>query len=192
MAIDKKLTQKAAKDRYIVLEMGISEAKRKEKIQTEKTMAIMIKTVEEMEEKIEEKEIELEDECMSIEDVGQAIYELTVDIECGEFSQEEKKEKECKKNELEKQKMERIAEFEKKKEHISQLLRKKIELQRHVGIIKEYLEKYRQDVKTKEGRALTELILSSDEEGKLKSRVSIEHYQTPSNSLEQEFLNYLC
>ena len=176
MAIDKKLVQKAAKDGYIVLDMGISEAKRKEKIQMEKTMAIMIKTVEEMEENIKEKEVELEDERMSIEDVGQAIYELTVDIECGEFSQEEKKEKEYKKNELEKQKMERIAKFDKKKENISQLVRKKIELQRHVGIIKEYLEKYRQDVKTKEGRALAELILSSDEEGKLKSRVSIKHY----------------
>ena len=124
---------------------------------------------------------------MSIEDVGQAVHELTVDIEYGESSQEEKKEKEYKKNELEKQKMERIAEFEKKKESVSQLARKKIELQRHAGIIKEYLKKYRQNVKTKEGRALAEPILSSDEEGKLKSRVSIEHYRTPSNSLEQEF-----
>ena len=72
--------------------------------------------------------------------------------------------------------MEMIAKFEKKKESVSQLARKKIELQRQAGIIKEYLEKYRQDVKTKEGRALAELILSSDKEGKLKSRVSIEHY----------------
>ena len=94
MAIDKKLVQKAAKDRYIVLDMGINGAKRKEKIQMEKTMTIMIKTVEEMEEKIEEKEVELEHECMSIEDVGQAVIELTVDIECGEFSQEEKKKEE--------------------------------------------------------------------------------------------------
>ena len=82
-----KLAQLVAKDRYIVPEMGVSEAKRKEKIQ----MAIMMKKVEEMEENIKEKEVELEDECMSIEDVGQAIYELTVDIVCGEFSQEEKK-----------------------------------------------------------------------------------------------------
>ena len=175
MAIDKKLAQLAAIDRYIVLDLGVSEAKRKEKIQMEKTMAIMMKKVEEMEEKIDEKEVELEDECMSIEDVGQAIYELTVDM-CGEFSQEKKKEKEYRKNELEKQKMEMIAEFEKKKEHVSQLVRKKIELQRQAGIIEEYLEKYRQDVKTKEGRALAELILSSDEEGKLKSRVNIKHY----------------
>ena len=85
-----------------------------------------------------------------------------------------------------------IAKFEKKEECVSQLVRKKIELQRQAGIIEEYLEKYRQDVKTKEGRALAELILSSDEEGKLKSRGSIEHYRTPSNSLEQEFLNYIC
>ena len=88
MAIDKKLAQMAAKDRYIVLKMGISEANRKEKIQMEKTMDIMIKKVEEMEEKIEEKEVELEEERMSIEDVGQAVYELTVDIECGQFSKE--------------------------------------------------------------------------------------------------------
>ena len=149
MGIDKKLAQMAAKERYIVLEMGVSEAKRTEKIQMEKTMAMMIQKVEEMEEKIEEKEVELEDQCMSIEDVGQSIYELTVDIECGEFSQEEKKEKEYKKNELEKQKMEKIVKFEKKKESVSQLARKKIELQRQVGIIEEYLKKYRIDVKQK-------------------------------------------
>ena len=99
-----KLAQMAAKERYIVLEMGVSEAKRKEKIQMEKTVLMMIQKVEEMEEKIEEKEVELEDECMYIEDVGQSIYELTVDIEYGEFSQEGKKEKEYKKNELEKKK----------------------------------------------------------------------------------------
>ena len=102
---------------------------------------------------------------MYIEDVGQSLYELTVDIECGEFSQEEKKEKEYKKNELEKQKMEKIVKFERKKESVSQLARKKIELQRQVGIVEEYLEKYR-DVKTKEGRALSELILCSEEKGK--------------------------
>ena len=149
MGIDKKLVQMAAKERYIVLEIGVSEAKRKEKIQMEKTMVMMIQKVEEMEEKIKEKEVELEDECMYTEVVGQSVYELTVDIECGEFSQEEKKEKEYKKNELEKQKMERIVKFEKKKESVSQLVRKKIELQRQLGIVEEYLEKYREDVKTK-------------------------------------------
>ena len=156
----------AAKERYIVLKTGVSEAKRKDKIQMEKTVLMMIQKVEEMEEKIKENEVELEDECMYIEYVGQSIYELTVDIECGEFSQEETKEKEYKKNELEKQKMERIVEFEKKKESVSQLVRKKIGLQRQVGIVEEYLEKYREDVKTKEGRALAELILCSEEEGK--------------------------
>ena len=175
MSIDKKLAQMAAKERYIVLEMGVSEAKRKEKIQMEKTVLMMIQKVKEMEEKIKEKEVELEDERMYIEDVGQSVYELIVDIECGEFSQEEKKEKEYKKNELEKQKMERVVKFEKKKESVSQLVRKKIELQRQVGIIEEYLEKYREDVKTKEGSALAELILCSEEGGKQKSRVSIEH-----------------
>ena len=70
MDIDKKLAQMAAKERYIVLEMGVSEAKRKEEIQMEKSMLMMIQKVEKMEEKIEEKEAELEDECMYIEDVG--------------------------------------------------------------------------------------------------------------------------
>ena len=163
MDIDKKLAQMVAKERYIVLKTGVSEAKRKEKIQMEKTVLMMIQKVEEMEEKIKEKEVELEDECMYIEDVGQSVYELIVDIECGEFSQEEKKEKEYKKNELEKQKMERIVKYEKKKESVSQLVRKKT---RQVGIIEEYLKKYREDVKTKEVRALAELILCSEEEGK--------------------------
>ena len=166
MGIDQKLAQMAAKERYIVLEMGVSEASGKEKMQMEKTVLMMIQKVEEMEEKIKEKEVELEDERMYIEDVGQSVYELTVDIECGEFSQEEKKEKEYKKNELERQKMERIVKFEKKKESVSQLVRKKIELQRQIGIVEEYLEKYREDVKRKEGRALAELILCSEEEGK--------------------------
>ena len=88
MAIDKRLMQMVTKDRYKVLEIGVSEAKREEKIQMEKTMASMMKKVEEMEEKIKEKEVELEDECMSIEDIGQAICELQVDTEVREFSQE--------------------------------------------------------------------------------------------------------
>ena len=41
-----KVAQMAAKERYIVLEMGVSEAKRKEKIQMEKTMLMMIQKVE--------------------------------------------------------------------------------------------------------------------------------------------------
>ena len=86
--IDRKLVQMAAKERYIVLEMGVSEAKRKEKIQMEKSVLMMIQKVEEMEEKIEEKEVELKDEHMYIEDVSQSVYELIVDIGCGEFSQE--------------------------------------------------------------------------------------------------------
>ena len=115
MDIDKKLAQMAAKERYIVLETGVSEAKRKEKIQMEKSVLMMIQKVEEMEEKIKEKEVELEDEHMYIEDVGQSVYELMVDIECGEFSQEEKKEKECKKNELEKKRWKRLSNLRKRK-----------------------------------------------------------------------------
>ena len=93
MGIDKKLAQMAAKERYIVLKMGVSEAKRKEKIQMEKTLAMIIQKVEEMEEKIKEKEVELEDECMSIEDVGQSVYELTVDIECGNLVKKKRRRK---------------------------------------------------------------------------------------------------
>ena len=67
---------------------------------------------------------------------------------------------------------------------------------RQAGIIEEYLVKYREDMKAKEGRALAELVLSSDKQGKKgckpKSRVSIEHYQTPLNILEHHFLNYIC
>ena len=74
---------------------------------------------------------------------------------------------------------------------LSQLATRKIELQRQVGIIEEYLKKYREDVKTKEGRALAELILFSEEEGKQKSKVSIEHHRTCSNFLEQKFSNYV-
>ena len=81
MSIDKKFMQMAAKERYIVLQMGVSEARRKEKIQMEKTMLMMIQKVEEMEEKIKEKEVELEDEHMYIEDVGQSVYELIMSVE---------------------------------------------------------------------------------------------------------------
>ena len=41
---------------------------------------------------------------------------------------------------------------------------------RQAGIIEEYLMKYREDMKAKEGRALAELILSGDEEGKKERR----------------------
>ena len=43
--------------------------------------------------------------------------------------------------------MERIVEFKKKKDDVSKLAKKKIELMRKAGIVEENLQKYREDVK---------------------------------------------
>ena len=128
-AIDKKLVERAGRERYIVLEMRVSEAQKEEKKEKEKTRNSMMRKIKEMEEKIKQMEVEIEEECMGIEDMGESILGLVVDIESGEISEEERKMKEEKKTKMEKQKKDWVDAFMKKKDSVMQLAKKKVELQ---------------------------------------------------------------
>ena len=157
-ATDKKLAEKAERERYLVLEMGVMEVRRKEKRETEKTRNSMVRKIGEIEENIMQMEVELEEKHMVIEDMGQNILELQMDIESGEISEEQRKVEEDKKTDMEKQKKEWVDAFQKKKDTMTWLAEKKIKLQRQTGIIEEYLAKYRKEVRQKEVWALVELV----------------------------------
>ena len=64
MAIDKKLVMKAAKERYLTLETGVSDQKRQEMMEMRKTKENMVQMLEEMAEKIHTLETELEVEAI--------------------------------------------------------------------------------------------------------------------------------
>ena len=83
---------KAAKERYLTLEMGVSDQKRKEMMEMRKTKENMVQTLEEMAEKIHTLETELEVDRIDLEDLGKEIYEMVVKIDSGELNDEEMKE----------------------------------------------------------------------------------------------------
>ena len=176
-AIDKNLAEKAKGERYLKLETGVSEAKRQEKAQMEKTKNEMVEKIKEMQEKINSTQVELEGERIEIKIIGSDIMELILEMECGGLSEEDRMKIEEKKTEKEKEKMKKLQEFKKKKDRVMKLMLKKEEVQEQLDLIKKYLIQYRRDVRQKERRAIVELLLSSnkeeeEEEGK-KGRVSI-------------------
>ena len=78
--IDKKLAEKAERDRYIVLETGINEVKRAEKREMGKMLDNMLVKIEEMNKKIEKMEVEQKGEKTAIEDIGEMVVKMTVDF----------------------------------------------------------------------------------------------------------------
>ena len=61
--------------------------------------------------------------------------------------------------------MNRLEEFNRNKNEVMKLMRKKEEMEVELDLVKRYLIKYRRDVRQKERRAIVELVLSSDKEG---------------------------
>ena len=89
-AIDKKLAQKAEGEMYLKLETGISEEKRQEKAETEKTKNKMVNMIKEMQQKINEVQVELEERRMEIENIGSDIMELILEMEGGGINKKER------------------------------------------------------------------------------------------------------
>ena len=183
MAIDKKLAQKAEGETYLKLETGISEEKRQEIAETEKTKNKMVNMIKEMQQKINKVQVELEERRIEIENIGSDIMELILEIEGGGINKKERMKIEEKKTKKENEKMNRLEEFNRKKNGVMKLMQKKEEMEFELDLVKRYLIKYRRYVRQKERRAIVELVLSSDEEGdnekEKKQRVSI-----VSNSLK--------
>ena len=178
------------------LETGILEEKRQEIAETEKMKNKLVNMIKEMPQKINEVQVELEEKRMEIENIGSDIMELILEMEGGGINKEErmkieggginKEERmkiEEKKTEKENEKMNRLEEFNRKKNGVMKLMQKKEEMEVKLDLVKRYLIKYRRDVRQKERRAIVELVLSSDEEvdkeKQKKQRVSI-----VSNSLK--------
>ena len=104
MVIDKELAEKAQRERYVVLETGVSEGKKAEKREMEKMLQSMIVKIEEMNGKIKKMEVKQEEERMAIKDMGESIIKMMVDLQSGEISEEVKVELSEKIMEMEKEK----------------------------------------------------------------------------------------
>ena len=149
-----------------------------------------------MDDRILQMEIKLEVKRMMIEDMGQAISELQVDIESGEISEEEIKAKEDKKELHGETEEGTDGSISQKEGTVTELAKKKIKLERQTGIIKEYLIKYRKEMRPKRGTgpgrtSLKQWWWGREEGEKPKSEASIEHYWTPSNILQHHFINHI-
>ena len=177
MAIDKKLAQKAEGEMYLKLETGISEEKRQEIAETEKMKNKTVNMIKEMQQKINKVQVELEERRMEIENIGSDIMELILGMEGGGINKKERMKIEEKKTEKENEKMNRLEEFNRKKNGVMKLMQKKEEMEVELDLVKRYLIKNRRDVRQKERRAIVELVLSNDEEvdneKEKKQRVSI-------------------
>ena len=89
---------------------------------------------------------------------------LILEMECGDINEEERMKIEEKKTEKENEKMNRLEEFNRKKNGVTKLTQKKEEMEVELDLVMKYLIKYRKDVRQKERRTIVELVLSSDEE----------------------------
>ena len=72
------------------LETGISEEKRQEIAETEKTKNKMVNMIKEMQQKINEVQVELEERRIEIENIGSDIMELILEMEGGGINKKER------------------------------------------------------------------------------------------------------
>ena len=142
MVIDKKLTDKAARDRFIVLETGVDTAKRKEKMETARMLEKLLVKIQEMNDKIEGMEVEQEGERTLIEDMDEMLVKMSVDYESLEVSADAKKGLKEKIDKMEVEKKERIEKYQTKKQEIKALFKKKEELVNQSNMIELYMAKY--------------------------------------------------
>ena len=165
---------RAAKERYLTLETGVSDQKRKEMMEMRKTKENMVQTLEEMAEKIHMLETELEVDRRDLEDLGKEIYEMVVKINSGELNDEEMKEIQRKKVADEMMRIDKTDDFEKKKKNLQKLIQKKIELKHQHYILEQYLKKYdNKDIKKKEMESINYIVVcdtDSDDEVKRRSK----------------------
>ena len=137
-----------------------------------KTKENMVQTLEEMAEKIHTLETELEVDRIDLEDLGKEIYEMVVKIDSGELNDEEMKEIQRKKLADEMVRIDKMDDFEKKK-NLQKLIQKKIELKHQHYILEQYLKKYDKDIKKKEMELINCIVVcdtDSDEEVKRRSK----------------------
>ena len=193
MAIDKMLAEKAARERYVVLEKDINEVKKKEKMETESMLQNMKVKIDEINEKIKKIKGDQNVERLVIEEVGESFVRMTIDYESAEISPDVKEKLKVQLDRVETEKAKWLEKYLSKKKDLKALIRKKDELVNHMEITNKYLGSYQWEVKRKEKEAMVNLVLECEqEEAELKEKkwlerqVSIvsnttEHYQTLSS-----------
>ena len=123
---------KAEKERYLTLEMEVSDQKQKEMMEMRKTIENMVQTLEEMAEKIHTLKTELEVDRIDLEDLGKEIYEMVVKIDSGKLNDEEMKEIQRKKLADEMVRIDKTDDFEKKKKNLQKLIQRRSNLSTNV------------------------------------------------------------
>ena len=137
MAIDKKLAEKVAKERYVVLKRGVDEAKKK-KMEMESMMQKMKVKIDEMHEKKGDQDAERS----MIEELDESLVRMTVDYESSEVSADVKEELKVKLDKVEMEKKEWVEKYLSRKKDLKALIQKNEELENHVDITNKYLGSY--------------------------------------------------
>ena len=106
MAIEKILAEKAARERYVVLNQDIDEAKKKEKMETESMVQKMKVKIEEMNEKIKKLKSDQNVERSVIEELGESFVRMMIDYESDEIGPDVKEKLKMQLDKVEKEKAE--------------------------------------------------------------------------------------
>ena len=138
MAIDKKLAEKVANERYVVLKRGVDEAKKKQKMEMESMMQKMKVKIDEMHEKKDDQDAEKS----MIEELGESLVRMTVDYEIPEVSADVKEELKVKLDKVEMEKKEWVEKYLSRKRDLKALIQKKEEFENHVDVTNKYLGSY--------------------------------------------------
>ena len=149
MAIDKMLADKAARERYVVLERDIDEAKKKEKMETESMVQKMKVKIDEINEKIEKIKGDQNAERSVTEELGESFVRMTVDYESAEISPDVKEKLKVELDKVEMEKAEWVMKYLSRKKDLKALIEKKEELVNHMEITNKYLGSYQWEVKLK-------------------------------------------
>ena len=144
------LAEKAARERYVVLEKDINEAKKKEKMETESMVQKMKVKIDEINEKTEQIKGDQNAERLVIEELGESFVRMTVDYESTKISPDVKEKLKVQLDKVEMEKVERVKKYISRKKDLKALIEKKEELVNHIEITNKYLGSYRREVKQKE------------------------------------------
>ena len=144
------LAEKAARERYVVLEKDINEAKKKEKMETESMVQKMKVKIDEKNEKTEQIKGDQNAERLVIEELGESFVRMTVDYESTKISPDVKEKLKVQLDKVEMEKVERVKKYLSRKKDLKALIEKKEELVNHMEITNKYLGSYRREVKQKE------------------------------------------
>ena len=142
MAIDKMLTEKVARERYVVLEKDINEVKKKEKMEIESMVQNMKVRIDEINEKIKKIKGDQNVERLVIEELGESFVRMMIGYESAEISPDVKEKLKVQLDQVEMEKAKWLEKYLSKKKDLKALIRKKEELVNHMEITNKYLGSY--------------------------------------------------